>query len=196
MPRDDEDLRALWQAQPPSGHRVSIDDVKKDQAKLARRVRFRNAREYAAAALVVGVFGVLAVQVPSVPIKVACLAIIGATIYVVRKMLRDATVLQPPAPDAPMAEHLAHHRASLVRQRDLLQTVWRWYLGPLGGAILLFYAAVAVMLLSAPAAASLGMILPRMTRPLGLTVALFLLIGWANRRAAKRLDHQIGALDA
>lgn len=193
MPRDDDDLCSLWQAQPRSGVPVSIDEVKRQQTSLSRRVRFRNAREYVAAALVVGVFANLAFHVPFF-LKLACAVIIAATAYVVVKMRRAATVLPPPSPDAPLAEHLTHLRASLVRQRDLLRTIWRWYLGPLGGAIAFFYAVVTVMLLSTPGV-PVGPVLARVAPLFAGTVAFLLLVGWGNRRAARKLDGRIAALD-
>jgi hypothetical protein len=194
MPRDDDDLRALWQTQPRSGARVSIDEVKSEQARLSRRVRFRNAREYVAGALVIVIFGNLALEFP-LPLKVACAAIALAAVYVLVKMRRDGTVLAPPAPDAPLAEHRAHLRASLVRQRDLLRNIWRWYLGPLGGAILLFYVVVTIMLASAPGV-PLGAVFARIAPLLAGTVAFVLFVGWNNRRAARKLDARIAVLDA
>jgi hypothetical protein len=195
---EDEDLRALWQSQPAAHPAISVAELVKREAKLARVVRFRNAREYVAAALVVGIFGAMAVRPPdlhltsTVPLRLASAAIVIAVVYVVVMVRRRGTSLPPPAPDAPLAEHLGHHRASLVRQRDLLRNVWRWYLGPLAAGTLLFELAMAFTM---PMKMTLATILVRWVRPLVLIAAFYVFLGWANGRAARGLDAKIAALD-
>jgi len=67
----------------------------------------------------------------------------------------------------------------------------RWYLGPIGAAILAFYAAVAWARWGAVPPADM---LARMALPFGGTVLFFALIAWVNRRAARTLGAKIEAL--
>jgi hypothetical protein len=195
---EDEDLRALWQSQPASHPAISLGELMKREAKHARVVRFRNAREYVAGALVVGLFGAICVHPPdlhltsTVPMRLASATIVIAAVYIIVTVRRRGTALPPPAPDAPLALHLQHHRASLVRQRDLLRNVWRWYLGPCAAGTLLFVLSMAFTL---PVKLSLATILVRFASPVALIAAFYVFLGWANKRAAKGYDAIIAALD-
>jgi hypothetical protein len=192
MTGNDGDLRSLWQAQPPSGKAVSLDAIRRLDAKLARQVRWRNAAEYLAAGIVAIASVNIAIVVPALLMKVAALALLVAVVFVVWKLRRDGTSRPPPRPDAPAIEHIAHHRAELARQRDLLRTVPRWYLAPLFAAITIFYlAALIAVLPKGPP----GPILFDLAKRYVPTVALFGLIWWMNLRAAARLQRRIDALD-
>jgi hypothetical protein len=91
-----------------------------------------------------------------------------------------------------MPEHLAlitcrdFHRGQLVRQRDLLRSVWLWYLLPFVPGLLL--------LLIGRAAADPGGA-PRVALSAMVGVLVFLGIGWLNERAARGLDREIETLD-
>jgi positive regulator of sigma E activity len=84
---------------------------------------------------------------------------------------------------------LDFHRRELVRQRDLLRSVWSWYLGPLVPGMVVFL---------------FGSILQKVRQPTdwlkALPVAAFMAAGFwftarLNRRAAGCLQRQIEELD-
>jgi hypothetical protein len=85
--------------------------------------------------------------------------------------------------DLAFTASLGFHRRELVRQRDLLRSVWSWYLGPLIPGLVVF---------------SVG-IMPHRVGAMVFCVSFFLvvfgLIVWVNHRAAVRLDRQIAELD-
>jgi hypothetical protein len=81
---------------------------------------------------------------------------------------------------------LQFHRGELERQRDLLRSVWKWYLAPLVPGMLPVYVGSA---LARPEHAS------RALWGLAGTVAVFVLIGDLNRRVANRLQARIDALE-
>jgi hypothetical protein len=77
------------------------------------------------------------------------------------------------------------HRRELVRQRDMLRSVWRWYIAPIVPGLAVF---------------SAGTLPQHSPWWMFLLLALFFLaifggIVWLNRRAADRLDRQIAELD-
>ena len=82
------------------------------------------------------------------------------------------------------------HQRELERQRDLLRTVWRWYLGPLVPGFLVLFASRFVDAWAkgrGPIIACLGSAL--------LVVLVFAGVGWLNARGARKLQWEIDALD-
>jgi hypothetical protein len=195
MASDDADLQAIWRSQEPT-LRVTLEDLQRREAKLARHVRVRNGMEYAASALVVFVFGRMLWSMPSsrgtVPVRLAIFAIFVALGYVVLQLKRHGTALPPPPSGASLADYRAHHRASLVRQRDLLRSAWRWYVAPLFAATLLFYVAVAMTVGPVLARPRVALLFAGL---LAGTAAFYALIGWANVRVARRIQVDITNLD-
>jgi hypothetical protein len=191
MPHDDE-IRALWKEAPSPSIRPSVAAFRRKQRWLTLRVRVRNALEYGAALLVIAGCVAGIADAPTGGVKLACLVMIAAAVVVVKKLHRDGSPLPAPPADATSEATIAHHRASLVRQRDLLREVPRWYLAPLGGAILFFYVVVSI---EAAQTAPLLTILQHLWKPLAGTAALYLMIAHANRVAARRLDDQVRTLD-
>jgi len=79
------------------------------------------------------------------------------------------------------------HRSQLARQRDLLRSIWTWYLLPfVPGLLFLFIGRAA----ADPGGAS------RVALSAIVGVLMFLGIGWLNERAARGLDREIEMLDA
>jgi hypothetical protein len=109
--------------------------------------------------------------------------ILLATACVVYRLHRHGSILAMPEEFA-LTSCVEFHRAQLLRQRDLLRSVWRWYLLPFVPGLFL--------LLMARAAVDPG----RATRAALINVLVFLGIGWLNERAARRIDREIESLDA
>ena len=100
--------------------------------------------------------------------------IIAGTIYVVRQLYRRSTPAAMPA-EFGLTASVEFYRSELVRQRDLLQSVWKWYLAPFVPGMVMF---------------SRGKI-PFLTS----NTIMFGLVWWMNRRGAGRLTRQIEELD-
>jgi hypothetical protein len=87
-----------------------------------------------------------------------------------------------PALDAPTFEHIAHHRAEMLRQHKLLANAWLWYVAP-------FVPGMAVML------AAMGRVDPTQTMMASIVcVLVFLAIALLNRRAARNLGRAATSL--
>ena len=167
---------------------MSLADIHTRAEKFQSRIRTRNWIEYAAGALVIFGFGWVA-TVPVGPIvQAACALIVVGTLYVMWKL---ATLARATGKVDDAVSWADFHRAELVRQRDALNGIWRWYLGPLVPGLLLFWIGVALTLTELPLAARL------VTALLGLAIAAaaFFGIAYLNKRAARTLQAEIEALD-
>jgi hypothetical protein len=188
---DFDQIRALWTTQPIKPFTLSVDELRMRTGKFHARIRQRNFTEYLAALLVIGVFGWMAWLIPVPVAKAGAILIIFGAVYVGWKL----HTIAGSAPDQQAdnaARLLDHHRAELLRQRDSLASVWRWYLAPFVPGTVLFVAGVNF-------APEVG--LPIWTALTSLAVALSVVAGvfaailWLNQRAVKQLDAEITELD-
>jgi hypothetical protein len=179
------DLQSLWQSQLAGSGAISLDDLRQGSRRLQRRVGRRNRREYVAAVIVALVFGPMAWFAPLPTLRVGSVLTLAAVMFVVYHLHRYGTAQAMPGEMA-LTSCLAFHRRELERQRDLLRSVWKWALLPLVPGMILMY---------------LGPVLahPEQTsRSLWLAAAslmFFVVIGELNRRAAKKIQASIDALE-
>jgi hypothetical protein len=187
MPNND--MRELWQAQGSGSAPMPLEELRRKAGLFRSRIVRRNLREYAAAAVVAMWFSYCAWRVTDPLARVGNALVVTGDLYVVFELHRRAS-----APAAPGAlEWLAcveFHRAQLVRQRDALASVWKWYIGPFvpgmvilltGGIIAGFRHSLRIGLLSLIPAAFVGLV--------------FWGVGRLNRKAADWIQRQIDALD-
>lgn len=185
-------LQALWQAQPVEPKRFAPEEIRDTASRFQRTVRFRNLREYVAAVAVIGVFTGYAWKANTLLSKTGPALIVVGTVYIVFQLYTQADPAFFPGGgrDTGVAEScIQFHRRELERQRDLLRTVWRWYLGPLVPGLLVtsidrFIEAwerggFAIL-------ASLGSAL--------VTVLVLLGVGWLNAVGARKLEREMDAL--
>ena len=195
-PIQDRDLQKLWQSQTPSGPAISLDEIRQKAQRFERKVARRNLREYVAAAVVVagfGVvmwvvpvarFGVVMWVVPSATVRVGAGLLIAAAIAVAYMLHLWGTATTLPS-DLALRSALEFHRAQLERQRDLLRSVWLWYLLPFAPGLLVLL---------------IGLALAHPDRgwriiPLSLVMIVFMAgVYELNRRAAARIQRRIDRL--
>lgn len=183
-------LTDLWASQPVTPVRIAPEVLERRARGLERSVGRRNAIEYVAGGAVVLLFGAMGVRTPDTLFRIACAAIVLGIIVVLWGLHRRGAARPLDASAAPVREH---YRAELVRQRDALAGVWRWYLAPVGPGLALFFAAIwRGIAITAGGAAASAAILP----PVLIAVAILAGIHWLNRIAARRLSAAIAALDA
>jgi len=182
-------VRDLWASQPITPLRPSPEELDRRAHRLDRRVRLRNALEYGAGAIPILVFGAMAIAHVEPLMRLASVAIVLGVIVVMVGLHRRAGASRAEDWAAPI---LDHHRAQLVRQRDALASVWRWYLAPLVPGLALLFAGVWRMVYeNAGAAAATARIAP----PVLIALVFFAGIHWLNRLGARRLSREIAALD-
>jgi len=182
-----DDLRHLWQKQEVEEMKmISVDELRVKAAKFQSRIRWRNLREQAACLFVIAAFGAMSLKTSQTVPRIGFALIIAGAIYVAWHLQKWGSPKVLPA-DLGRANCVGFYRDELERQRNLLRSIWKWYLGPLipGMSLLVIYG-----IWVAPP--------DRRWFPLSYAVAagaFFWLIGWLNQRAARRLEGQIAELD-
>ena len=161
---------------------MPLEEIHRKARQFEKRINRRNLREYAGAATGIAAYTYYIFKFDSLAIRAGCVLVIAGALYVVVQVHKRASAATLPA-DLAFTASLEFHRRELVRQRDLLHSVWRWYLGPLIPGLVVFSAAI-------------------MQYRVGATVVFLLilfgffgLIGWINHRAALRLSRRIAELD-
>jgi hypothetical protein len=184
-PVNDGDLQALWQSQALDQKAMSLEEIRAKAKRLERIVARRNRREYVGAVVGVAGFGWIMWVGPSGIIRVGAGLFIVAVIFVVYRLHSRGST--PPLPaELGMRSALEFHCLQLVRQRDLLRSVWWWYLLPLLPGMLVV---------------QIGRALVHPERLTGVVIYCVVVVGGAagihelNRRAAARIQERIDRLN-
>ena len=138
-----ESAKAAWQASVAEAPLPTLDAMRTATDRFYRLVRRRNRIEYAAAVLVVIVFTAYTFLLPSPVARIGAGLIVLGTLIMVRQLHRRAAASPPPEAEAALPL-IVHQRAQLVRQRDALAKVGRWYLLPFVPGLALMVLAPAV----------------------------------------------------
>lgn len=181
---DHNDVQRLWRDQPAEEVQMSAQEVRGLAEKFERTITQRNRREYAAAAFVVVWFSVWAWFAETVLVALGCWLVVLAALWVVFHLHRRGAARRP-AGEQDVMSGLEFTRSELVRQRDLLRSVWWWYLLPFVPGMLLILVGYSLE------GSELWALLPS-----GIVAAVtFVGIGLLNQRVARKLQRRIDALD-
>lgn len=180
------DLRKLWQCQEEEKMKLSIDELQRAAARFRRRITVRNSMEYVAAVLALAALAFIFLKLPFAVPRICC-ALMAAGMLVVVIQLRRAGGASDLPGELGRSGWMTFRRRELERQRDLLRSVWKWYLGPLLPGVLLFL--VWGFAISPP---SKGWVMVLVASFVG---AVFGGIHALNRRAAAELDRQVRELN-
>lgn len=132
-----DEAPGLWRGQAlPPLQPLPPHELHEQAEKLQRTVAQRNRRELIAAAIVSPVFLFYAWFFPHWLTKLGALLIVAGTGIAMWQLQRRASAR--PVPEALAGQLLAFHRGELLRQRDALRSVWRWYIVPFVPGLLLF----------------------------------------------------------
>ena len=180
------DVKDLWQGQPADGTRVPLDELRRRSRRLERLVGWRNLREYIGAVVVVVGFGRVAWFAETPLIRAGACLWVAAAVFVAYHLHRWGSA-QPMPEQMALTGCLQFHRSALERQRDLLRSVWKWYLLPCLPGLLVFNIGLA---LAHPERLSALITTAALVAP--LTVVIVLL----NTRGANRIQARIDALES
>jgi len=181
-PLPDNDIRNVWQNQPVENIPMPLEEIRQKARQFEKRINRRNLREYIGAVFVVAAFTFYIFKFPSLTIRAGSALIIAGTLCIVVQIYKRASPVTLPV-DLALTASLEFHRRELVRQRDLLRSVWRWYIGPIVPGLVVFYAGIKPQ-------RGAGWVF----NVLGFLVVFGLII-WVNHHAAVGLDRKIAELD-
>ena len=186
---EDRQVMELWQNQETEGVRMSVEQVRLEAGRFQRKISARNLREYVAALAVMVFFGYEFSRTGDVLARLGFGLLMAGTAYVVWHMLSKGS---PGAADeiAGLSGWIQFQRRELVRQRDLLRSVWRWYLGPFVPGLVVVVVAFGRLIRTRAGHPGLLVAADAL-----IFVAVFLAIGRLNATAAQKLQRQIDELD-
>ena len=136
-------IQDLWQCQPVEGFQMSAEEICRRTSKFEKRIVWRNVREYVAGLIVTVFFGWSLLRTHDVLFRSAFAVLIAGVIYVLYQLHRKGAARLDPTALAD-TDCLQFYRNELRRQRDLLRSVWSWYLGPLVPGLVLLTVASAL----------------------------------------------------
>ena len=185
-------LQALWQSQPVEPKQFSPEAIRGKATRFQRTVRFRNLREYVAAVAVLVIFTGYAWKASTLLSKAGPALVVVGTLYIMFQLYTRAASVAVPGGErgAGITEScIQFHRRELERQRDLLRTVWRWYLGPLVPGLLVMFIDRFIEAWARGAFAILASVGSAL-----VTVLVFLGVWWLNAVGARKLQREMDAL--
>jgi hypothetical protein len=182
---DHNDVQRLWRDQPSEEVQMSAQEVRGLAEKFERTISRRNRREYAASAFVVVWFSVWAWFAESAVVALGCWLVVLAALWVVFHLHRGGTARRP-AGEQEVMSGLEFLRSELVRQRDLLRSVWWWYLLPFVPGMLLILVGYSLEQPGRWDLLALGI----------FATVTFVGIGLLNQRVARKLQRRLDDLDA
>ncbi|WP_052768968.1 hypothetical protein [Aurantiacibacter marinus] len=186
----EEHARASWQNEGETMPLPPIEELRARADQFRRTIVRRNWGEYAAGAFVILAFSTMAVTGPLLAMRIGAALIVGGTCVVLWQLHRRGSPLSPMEHGGQLSV-LEYQRRELVRQRDALASVFRWYLLPLmpGMAIMM----LAPLLSTAPAQWAM----PPATALLAMAsvVAVFAGIYVLNKWGARKLQSEIDEID-
>jgi hypothetical protein len=163
---------------------VSLAEIRCEAERFHRNVRQRNIVEYGAAALGVAVSVISLVRATQPLQRAGLVLLILGMGYVALGLYRRASSRKVPSSlNGP--ETFRFYRAELAHQRDALQGVLGWYIAPLLPALLLMTAGQM----------SGGFGTWKIVPATLLWVFFAVLVTWLNRRAARKVQQRIDALE-
>lgn len=178
----------LWVQQHRNAAAPDRDALAQTSVRLRRRVRRRDLTEYVAGLLAAAIFVHLAIYAQDWGVRVGCAAIVLGTSATLFNLWRR----RPHGPENYEAAGVDYHRAQLVHQRDVLASVWRWYLAPVVPGMMILVVAIGR---TAGQHMSTGAAVLAMSTAVLPVVAVLWGIHKLNRAAARRLQKTIDALD-
>jgi len=186
---DDRQMKELWQSQKTERVRMSVEQIRLSAGKFQRRIGWRNARESVAALVVVLFFAFEFTRTHDLLARIGFSLIIAGMCYMVWQLYSRGSWRRLPG-DAGLSSCIEFQRRELERQRDLVRSVWRWYLGPMipGLAVLIV---------------AFARTNPGHLKHFELVIAVYALVIAAafvgiaklNERAARRLQRRIDELN-
>lgn len=183
-----DDPIELWQSQTVETTTMSLEDLRYKSARFESCIRARNRRETIASIFTIGIFGFYLYWFPTPLARAGSILTIAGVLYMIYQINRRGAPAHAPA-DAGFETCVAFRRHELERHRDLLRSVWSWYLGPIIPGLVVFFAGALAAKIHNPVDWWKAVPVALVTGGALWTAA------WLNHRWADRLQRQIDELD-
>jgi len=180
-----DDIKTLWRNQQTEYAPMPLDEIRKRAGQFHSRVCWRNIREYAASAFLVCIFGFYIWLFPAPLMRLGSALIIVALLYVAWQLHRRGAAMALPA-EASASAWTDYYRRELVRQRDALQSIWKWYLGPMVPGLVVFLLGAALQ--TPPAAHKQEWISITITFGIVVFGGVWALNAWGVRKLQRKID--------
>jgi hypothetical protein len=191
-----DDFQNLWKSQANEPLSFSAEEIRRASGRFAHRISRRNLREYAAGALVIPAFIYFLIHFDVFLLRLGSALIIAGVLIVLAQLHKRASAKTLPQ-EIDAASCIEFHRSELARQRDLLLSVWKWYLLPLAPGFAVFVAGQYQAVVAQPKFhAQLGSFRLQLGIYLAACALFCVVVVRINRSAARRLQAQIDELDA
>ncbi|HEY0598202.1 hypothetical protein [Sphingopyxis sp.] len=182
---DDDSLHSLWLGDGVALEPLPLAEVKSRAAAFSRAIGKRNRREYIATAFVTLIFGLYALILPGMLLKIGSLLVIAGGFVMAFQLSRRTSRADV---GAEAADVRACYRARLVTEERMLASVGLWYIGPFIPGLVVFLAGLA----QTGRLGGVSGFAAFAAFPVLVCLGIWLL----NRRAAAMLRKQIERLDA
>jgi hypothetical protein len=193
--QSDNDMTNVWKSQPVESVKIPLAEICRKANKFEKRILWRNIREYAAGAIVVASFGYYISVFHSPLTRAGCVLVIAGMLFVAFALHKRGATRTVPT-DLAFRTCVEFHRIELRRQRDLLRSVWLWYLLPLVPGLFVFQGGLLMQALRQPNASSrVGAIVTPFAIALVGSAIVFAGIAELNQLAARKLQREIDALE-
>ena len=123
-------VQELWQTQPVEGIKMSADEIRRRANRFEHKIWWRNAREYVASVIATGLLGYFLVMAQDWLSRLTFALFIGAMVWIVVSLHWKGSAKKLPE-GVDTLTGLRLYRAELERQRNVVRSVWWWYLAPL-----------------------------------------------------------------
>lgn len=193
--RNDTDITNVWQDQPVGLAEISLEEIRRKARKFEKRIFWRNLREYVAGAIVIACFVyVMLVSRPAL-IRTGCGLVIAGALFMMYMLHKKGSARTAPV-ELAFRTCVDFRRQELQRQRDLLQSVWSWYLLPFVPGMAIFLIGVFKTTMEQPnASAHVRIIVATFAFTAVVCASVFAGVGMLNQWGARQLQREIDALD-
>jgi hypothetical protein len=188
---DRDPAQTLWVNQQSESSAMSTEEIRARAGSMQSIVSRRNFREYLVGGVLIVFFGAMTFVVPYPLSRLGCALMAIGVAFVMWRLhvvARGATVSEAAA----AGDWAQFYRSELVRQRDALQGIWRWYLGPLIPGMIVYWLAIGIRSIGTSSAVWEWAIA---VGGLALTAFVFVRVAAANKKAAAALQAEIETLD-
>ena len=175
---NDDELKRLWREQPLAlpaelSGTAPLAELRKRMKRFDRTIWWRDLREVAACLVVIAVFGIYFIWIPTALARVGCVLTILSAIFIAWRLLGSKRQAGRETPGASIMDSLRVELSKVETQIRLLRSVWWWYVLPILTGAEVFY---------------FGVNRDATARTVSVISSLLLgwFIDWLNQRAVRR----------